>query len=425
MQSSLQVDHASPRKPTPSQIVAHRWIGAHLKDMHDASSEQDPKLSPREVASKWVKKHSDDILNSIQSNLIPLNESHCLPFETSTASNGLPVCVEAMMFGLFSALSLPIGALLGVYLHPISKGVTARWMALGAGALVFSVATQIYGNSLFALLAISREYGPFDEGCKQQHGMSVCDEKFWNMVVQMVAGLVGAGMYVAMNRWLEQWSAANSSICGSGGDAEDAPDTVDEYAEKEPSENSSCVGTPRTLKHANRNIALAMWLGMLLDSIPEAIMLGLMTNRHQISFGFLFAIFLANFPEAFSGASILIAEDMGTTTTVSLWSSIFVLTGVISLIASFCMPETCSGEMFSSSAVYGTALAQGLTGGSMLAMLSTAMLPEAYKGARHVAGIYFVLGFVLSVLIETLNAYMAGPQELLHSGPHHTVGLAR
>jgi zinc transporter ZupT len=306
------------------------------------------------------------------------------------------------MFGLFSALSLPIGAVMGAIIVP-PKDVTARWLALGAGALVFSVATQIYGNTLFTMLAISRKYGPFDEGCDKIHGISVCDEKFWNMVVQIVAGLAGAASYYVLDRWLQQkLMHTRKSSSSSTQKFETAPESQAEEDDK-PEEDD--------------NIALSIWLGMLLDSIPEALMLGLMTNRHQLSFGFLFSIFLANFPEAFSGASILQRRKhrMSVWSTIFLWSSIFVITGFVAMVGSFTMPENCGSQTFTTAALFVTALLQGLTGGAMLAMMATAMLPEAYRHAKHAAGLYFVFGFVISVLIQTLDSYLAGPQQLLHA----------
>lgn len=63
-------------------------------------------------------------------------------------------------------------------------------------------------------------------------------------------------------------------------------------------------------------VALSMWLGMMLDGIPEALMLGFMTNEGSVTFSFLVAIFIANFPEAFSGSSLLLGQKMPVSRTV-------------------------------------------------------------------------------------------------------------
>lgn len=65
-------------------------------------------------------------------------------------------------------------------------------------------------------------------------------------------------------------------------------------------------------------VALSMWLGMMLDGIPEALMLGFMTNEGSVTFSFLVAIFIANFPEAFSGSSLLRGQKMP----VSRWCDV-------------------------------------------------------------------------------------------------------
>jgi hypothetical protein len=442
VQVSVQLDLGSRGRGEPL-AAATAWFDAHERQ------------TPRVQGHHWPNKETKDdfdgdfkaYLKYIEffvhpphwEGVIGNNKSHCLEFETSTASNGLPICVEALLFGLLSALTYPVGAGLGVLFNPVSTWTSARWMALGAGALVFSVATQIYGNALFALLAVSRKYGPFDKGCKVERGISVCDEKFWNLIVTTIAGFLGAFAYLQMNKLLHRWAkkdrswkscsgpfetdAAESTVADNesaiNGGVTETPDPSVLDSESELSDAGGADATPKIHAVVSSNVAFSMWLGCLLDSVPSAIMLGLLTNRHQVSFGFLFALALANFPVAFSGASLLLQNDMSEMTVMLLWTSIFLITGLLALLASFFFPETCSGETFSVSALYGTSVAEGLTGGLMLAMLATAMLPAAYKGARHAAGIYFVGGFLTSILAETFNAYLQGPQQLLHNGKDH------
>ena len=56
---------------------------------------------------------------------------------------------------------------------------------------------------------------------------------------------------------------------------------------------------------------------------------------------------------------------------------------------------------------------EGLTGGSMLAMVSTAMLPEAFHGAGPRSGILFVIGFMFACILDSLGSYYGGPQHSL------------
>lgn len=493
---------------------------------------------------------------------------------------GIPLWVQALGFGLFSAVSLPIGAILGILMAPVSDKVSARWMAFGSGALVFAVATQLYGAALFRLLyaaELDKEKG-IDCG-------HVCQERFRNVNLQNCMGIVGALLYLLLNRWLERlarpkglddgfvssegmeaseeapvasnpvgsrtlsvasndvisgnsrnmltgrrrtqsevpvtqvmsspiaalkaWRRANRTLsqsqggpangnnisCPDVGMADDylsfdgrivrrtrsisARELPDESTDLTPSPaaspqlsqglrrearsapSSPAIGRERRRLMSDRptwqlqispilsahlgedgnssrsqsqhdeaqdcvdveeeimitgNVALSMWLGLLLDGIPEALMLGFMTNEHTISFEFLIAIFIANFPEAFSGASLLRSQGMSVSRIFAMWFLVFVVTGVLAMVGSLVMPDTVSkGSTLEEVRDSSTAAFEGLTGGAMLAMISTAMLPEAFKGAGSIAGVLFVFGFVVSVFINGLGARYGGPQEKLDS----------
>ncbi|CAE8722102.1 unnamed protein product [Polarella glacialis] len=152
------------------------------------------------------------------------------------------------------------------------------------------------------------------------------------------------------------------------------------------------------------SVALSMWLGMMLDGIPEALMLGFMTNEGGVSFAFLVAIFIGNFPEAFSGASLLYEEKMPVSRILAMWTALFLMTGLLAMLGSLMMPSDVQrGSNLQKLRDTSTSAMQGLTGGAMLAMVCTAMIPHSFKGAGDSAGILFVAGFGLSVWITALG----------------------
>lgn len=358
-----------------------------------------------------------------------------------------PLFLQALIFGLFSALSLPVGAVLGLYLETVPARTTSRWMAFGSGALVFAVATQLYGEALFRLLYQADLGKRTGDGCSQ-----VCQTRFKNINLQNIMGLVGAMLYLMLNRWLERVAHASRARVV---ELDPVSPTVDvegvaglqqlpafiplDAMGRTPSGTSMARTLSNTLVRSERrsfirpwcsnhfevmvavspvgseshgdalvseagdNVAMSMWLGLLLDGIPESLMLGFMTNEKTISFTFLAAIFVANFPEAFSGASILKAQGMPARKVFLMWFIVFVLTGVLAMVGSLIMPVG-GGSVQEKVRDSTTAIAEGLTGGAMLAMIATAMLPEAFKGAKEEAGVLFVLGFVLSVFITGLGA---------------------
>lgn len=347
----------------------------------------------------------------------------------------VPLCIQALLFGLFSALSLPLGALLGLALAPVSAKVTAQWMAFGGGALVFAVATQLFGESLFRLNASTWLHPEGGTGCDEN-----CKELCVNNVLQILGAMIGAIMYLLLNRWLEnrsksaeparQLSTIGEEVTGSLelGTAGTTSSTTPAVAGASPLLPSQGTGSVTlTLRRASTlleeedeaanmgsaQVALSMWLGMMLDGIPEALMLGFMTNEGSVTFSFLVAIFMANFPEAFSGSSLLAGQKMPSSRILTMWMVLFILTGLLAMVGSLIMPGKHAAPRSSLARQRDkvTAMTEGITGGAMLAMVSTAMLPEAFKGAGDKAGLIFVLGFVLSVWITCLGYRYGDPQE--------------
>ncbi|CAJ1329829.1 unnamed protein product, partial [Effrenium voratum] len=223
--------------------------------------------------------------------------------------------VQALLFGLFSALSLPLGAILGLALAPVSAQVTSRCMAFGSGALVFAVATQLFGESLFRLYASTWGH---PGGCGPR-----CKDLCVNNVLQIFGAMGGALLYLLLNRWLENRNKRSPSESARQATFDGSLELGASMA-SQLHHGSSMMSMRRMSSilpedagvsflhdaEAAPNVALSMWLGMMLDGIPEALMLGFMTNEGAVTFSFLVAIFIANFPEAFSGASLLSGQKM-------------------------------------------------------------------------------------------------------------------
>lgn len=159
-------------------------------------------------------------------------------------------------------------------------------------------------------------------------------------------------------------------------------------------------------------VALSMWLGVVLDGIPEALMMGLMTNRGDVTIPFVLAIFVANFPEAFSAAGLLREFGVTRSKIILMWSSVFLGTGILALLGSLAMPSshganyTLAVDKVQS---WCTAVLEGLTGGAMFAMISTAMVPEAFHGAGDAAGLLFVFGFITACSMQALGQAFTEP----------------
>jgi len=155
-----------------------------------------------------------------------------------------------------------------------------------------------------------------------------------------------------------------------------------------------------------QQLAMSMWLGLLLDGIPESLVIGFMVNAHKISLIFVIAIFIANFPEAYSASALLDAQKLPRVKIFMMWFLVFMVTGALACLGSLLLPEAQHGdeeaERFEERAA---AIMEGITGGSMMAMLGTAMLPEAFHMVGAPSGLLFAAGFVFSYLVDCAFSY--------------------
>jgi len=335
-----------------------------------------------------------------------LAQVYCHPLSVKLCSYGHTLATmsallafQALGVGLLSALSMPIGAVVGIIFAPVPEKLTAHFMAFGAGALVYAVSTELFGEALFTLKFHrasngSEEYKPCDHTCL---------DKFNELLAESAAAIAGAICYILLERYLKSLShdkgGDSSSSARDGGGTEMRPLVVTELEPSDEVEDSS-------------NAAFAMWLGLLLDGIPESLMLGFMTKEGDLGFVLLFSIFVANFPEAFSSAAILKKQGAAISKIMCMWLSIFFITGILTMIGFLILPEKVEvGSNAHLVKTMASAVAEGFTGGSMFAMIATAMLPEAFKHAGTKSGLSFVVGFVLSVMIADFGVRFHGTQE--------------
>jgi CRP-like cAMP-binding protein len=136
---------------------------------------------------------------------------------------------------------------------------------------------------------------------------------------------------------------------------------------------------------------MAIWLGIMLDGIPEALVIGASLVHSQLSVSLIAGLFIANYPEALSSSAGMREQGFSQRRIHLMWGSLVVLTGVFAAV----------GNVFFSGAppVLFTFI-QGMAAGAMLTMISQTMLPEAYLRGGSVVGIATPLGFLAAVLLK-------------------------
>jgi zinc transporter ZupT len=142
------------------------------------------------------------------------------------------------------------------------------------------------------------------------------------------------------------------------------------------------------------NASMAIWMGIMLDGIPESIVIGSSLLLHPtMSMSLLAGLFLSNFPEALSSSVGMKKLKMSNLKILMMWTSIMIVTGLGAFFGNIFF-ENVSPTMF--------ALVDGLAAGAMLTMIAETMLPEAFHIGGTVTGLSALAGFLATLLFKVL-----------------------
>lgn len=136
--------------------------------------------------------------------------------------------------------------------------------------------------------------------------------------------------------------------------------------------------------------ALAIWLGIFIDGIPESMIIGLLAGSAEgMSLAFIAGVFLANMPEAMSSAVSMLKSGMSVKKIMLMWGSLCVLTGLGAYLGTLVFAGgNLEGDMF-----YFTLAIEGLAAGAMLTMIAETMLPEAFEQGGALSALQLSLVF--------------------------------
>lgn len=240
---------------------------------------------------------------------------------------------EALFYGALGASSLLVGAILALWLRPQHK-VIGLILAFGAGALISAVSFELVLD-------------PIDHGKTRELGIGMA---------------IGALAFF--------WG--DLLIDRSGGD-----------------------NRKKMARSEGEGNALALFLGVLLDGIPESFILGItILTEGQVGWAFLAAVFVSNLPEGMATTSGFRNAGWPTRKINLLWLAVIVVSAASAALGYFLFEG-----MSTATGVY----VQGFAAGALLTMLTDTMVPEASKEAGMVAGLMTVLGFAVAVGISTLE----------------------
>jgi zinc transporter, ZIP family len=230
----------------------------------------------------------------------------------------------ALFWGLFSSASLYLGQLLARPLGHSNRAV-GLMTGFGAGTMISALAYELVPASSFS--------------------------RGWMIGVSFSAGAL---VYYVGDRWVD----------GRGG----------KQRASIQSDDSDGSGA-------------AMFLGALLDGVPESFILGLgLALGGTVSVAFVAAVFISNIPQGLAGTTSL--QDVGTSDRriTTMWGGLTVACGLASLLGYVMAHELHDAG----------ANASAFAGGAVLMMLTDSMVPESYRHGGRLTGLFTVFGFLVA-----------------------------
>lgn len=241
--------------------------------------------------------------------------------------------LAAAIWGAVASLSLFLGSIIGIYLS-ISKKFIAYLMALGVGVLI--------GASSFDLLIES----------VHKSGIFVTSASF----------LGGALIFTIIELFLQKKGGSSRK---------------------------------RSNKKPVGHSGLAIYIGTLMDAIPESLIIGLhLLNNKQVDFLFVIAIFISNLPESLSSTVGLVKDGYSRSKIIFLWTSVVVISSISSIIGYSFLANTSTNMMAS---------IESFGAGGLIAMVCSTMLPEAFENGGPIIGFICCLGLVISLSFTAMN----------------------
>jgi CRP-like cAMP-binding protein len=166
----------------------------------------------------------------------------------------------------------------------------------------------------------------------------------------------------------------------------------------------------RRAKEEHGGAPLAIWLGILLDGIPESFVIGsgllvLLQAKVEligtlrfvdvIPFTLIAGLFLSNFPEALASSANMQLQGWRKRNIFLMWFSLMVITAMGAGLG-----YVLSGALSHTSLIF----AEGLAAGAMLTMIAAAMIPEAvHMGNASAVGLSTLSGFLAAISFKLLE----------------------
>lgn len=299
----------------------------------------------------------------------------------------LKYALWAFGIGALVTISLPLGAITGLTFKPGPK-VTAAFTAFGAGALMAALSVELIAPTVMEI--VGQTASPTNMAHDKSHAIKT-------MGALIIGCILGGFLFYTLDELINSKGGFLRKIGSTfhllkkkkGGE-------IDEAHFHEISHQPEKAGAP-----------LAIWLGLLIDGIPESFVIGagflaILTGKlaqnlnpsfsEVLPYTLIAGLFLSNFPEALSASLGMKKSGMSTTKILMMWMSLVLIIAVGSLV----------GYYIGSSIPHEIEIGiEGLAAGAMLTMIAQTMIPEAvHLGGAKIVGLSTLIGYMSAVAFK-------------------------
>lgn len=162
-----------------------------------------------------------------------------------------------------------------------------------------------------------------------------------------------------------------------------------------------------------RHRAMMVWLGILIDAVPESLVIGILINKTATTektsvpsrdaaaavLPFVMGVFLSNLPESMSSSGSMKAHGMRVSTILIMWMATTVLTAAGASLGAVLFPPGSATDQSSEIAI---ASVEGLAAGAMLTMIAQTMMPEAFEQGGDIVGLSCLMGFLCALSVKLI-----------------------
>ena len=300
--------------------------------------------------------------------------------------------IWAFLIGGIATVSLPLGAVTGISLKPGAK-LTSALTAFGAGALLAALSVELIAPTVMDIVGQSGSTA---------HKAHEKGHALYNMGALIAGCLAGGFLFYTLDELVNS----------KGGIIRKVASYVNLLKRKksnsEVSEEEFNSLSQENTEHPANGAPMAIWLGLLIDGIPESFVigagfLGLLESKRLagethpdftsiLPFTLIAGLFLSNFPEALAASLGMKKSGLSTTRIILLWMSLVVIIAIGSLIGYYI------GTSIPHEIEIGI---EGLAAGAMLTMIGQTMLPEAvHLGGTKIVGLSTLAGYLSAVAFK-------------------------